>query len=85
MKETKDGRGYFMYRCRNCGVEFYSNLIEPPADYTSMTIDRMFKGIVNATNPGTGHSIPCIEHDCNEIHTGVADLIGYTAGAGIIK
>lgn len=71
MKKTDDGRGFLIYRCRNCGEEFYSDPIYE-------NVDGIFDAAVRHYRSAFRYS----SHDCNSDQTGFADLVAYT---GMIK
>lgn len=73
MKPTKDGRGFLIYRCRNCGEEFYSELIEPKENAPQSTVDSIFLDILMYS----ARADQRISHNCSYERTGVGDLIGY--------
>ena len=72
MKETKDGKGYLIFRCRYCKKKFYSKLVEENKETNYPSIDILFNDLVHTGEP------VLLKHDCNETISGVGDLIGYT-------
>lgn len=77
MQRTDDGRGFLLYRCRNCGEEFYSEVITN--EYSS--VDAIFDEAVHLHESHAKFS----RHDCNATQTGFADLIGYTGTMANLK
>ena len=65
MKFEITGRdGFLIYKCRNCNDDFYVK---------AFTVDDEFGSIVLGKVNGL-YQI----HDCNNVQTGLADLVAYT-------
>jgi len=67
----KDKKGYLIYVCRNCGEKLYSTLFT--GELGEASIEETFNSALN-NNMSLRRNT---RHDCNDVMTGFADLIGY--------
>lgn len=66
MEQIIKGKGYLYYHCRHCHCDFHEDLIEN-------NIEELFEDIIEHSSRKGLRKI----HNCDELHVGVADLVGY--------